>query len=232
MRATGAKIVVVSPHARGGKISNVPWLRRNLSWWANRFLSRTARGNLSTLTSMVRAYDGRFLRTLNLKSMGMEVNAEIIYKAMLLRARIEEIPAHLDWWFQTEKEGARLRQSSMRLFRHTNATLLAGFLFRPVLFFLLPGLITLVFALFCDAWIVVHFLENFPATPSDAMLLDRASLAVAMAYQKFPHTFVVGGLASMLSIQLISLGILALQSKAYFEELFHFVTTVYRSIRD
>ena len=29
--------------------------------------------------------------------MGMEVNSEILYKAMVLRARIEEIPAVLKW---------------------------------------------------------------------------------------------------------------------------------------
>ena len=41
---------------------------------------------------MVRAYDRRFIASLNLKAMGTEVNTEIIYKAQLLRARIEEIP--------------------------------------------------------------------------------------------------------------------------------------------
>jgi hypothetical protein len=35
-----------------------------------------------------------------------------------------------------------------------------------------------------------------------------------------------------LAIQFISLGILALQSKRYFEEIFHLGTTIYRSTRD
>ena len=34
------------------------------------------------------------------------------------------------------------------------------------------------------------------------------------------------------AIQFISLGILALQSKRYFEEIFHLGTTIYRSTRD
>ena len=43
---------------------------------------------------MVRAYDAKFLEdTFDFYSMGMEVNSEILYKAMVLRARIEEIPA-------------------------------------------------------------------------------------------------------------------------------------------
>ena len=36
----------------------------------------------------------------------------------------------------------------------------------------------------------------------------------------------------MLAIQLISLGILALQSKSYFEEIFHLGTAIYRLNRD
>jgi glycosyltransferase involved in cell wall biosynthesis len=62
VRTTQAKVVVASPYMKGGRVSNVPWLRRILSRYANRFLASTAKANLSTLTSMVRAYDGKFLR--------------------------------------------------------------------------------------------------------------------------------------------------------------------------
>ena len=58
---TNAKMVVASPHMKEGKVSNVPWLRRTLSFWANRFLSLSAKNNLSTITFMVRAYDRMFL---------------------------------------------------------------------------------------------------------------------------------------------------------------------------
>src|SRR6266850_8095424 len=120
IRETKAKIVVTSPYMKGGRISNVPWLRRTFSVLANHFLSRTARGGLSTLTSMVRIYDARFVRGLNLKAMGMEVSPEVIYKAMLLRARIEEIPAHLDWTLQNAAGPSR--KSSMKVLRHTTST--------------------------------------------------------------------------------------------------------------
>jgi hypothetical protein len=72
-----------------GKVSNVPWLRKTLSIWANRFLAFFAKDRyserLSTLTGMVRAYDADFLSRLNLKAMDMDINPEIIYKAMILR---------------------------------------------------------------------------------------------------------------------------------------------------
>ena len=48
---------------------------------------------------MVRVYDGRFLRSLDLRAMDTEINTEILYKAQILHARIVEIPAHLDWSF-------------------------------------------------------------------------------------------------------------------------------------
>jgi hypothetical protein len=55
---------------------------------------------------------------------------------------------------------------------------------------------------------------------------------VATAYQEAPHTFFVGLMSLTVAVQFISLGILALQSKRYFEEIFHLGTTIYRSTRD
>ena len=97
LRETRATIVLASAYMPGGTATNVPWLRRVLSVWANRFLSLFARGGLSTITCMVRAYNGQFVRSLSLRSNAMDVMPEIVYKAMVLRARIEQIPAHLDW---------------------------------------------------------------------------------------------------------------------------------------
>jgi len=223
---TRAKIVVASPYMEGGRISNVPWLRRTLSIWANRFLAATAEGHLSTLTSMVRAYDRRFLQSVNLRARGMEVMPEIIYKSKLLGARIEEIPAHLDWGLLKE---APQRRSSMKLWRHTMAVILRGFLFRPVMFFILPGLAMLTFAVYVNTWLVIHFTEKFAELTQYPVFFERASAAVSAAYAASPHTFIIGISALMLAIQLISLGILALQSKNYFEEVFHLASTIYRS---
>jgi hypothetical protein len=214
----------------GGKISNVPWLRRQLSIWANRFLALASNGKLSTLTGMVRAYDGKFLRSLNLRAAGMEINPEIVYKAALLRADLREIPAHLDWHFATAK--GNQRKSSMKLLRHTLSVLLSGFLFRPVMFFLVPGFSLLLFALYVNGWMLVHFFNHYQTLGQHSWFFSRASAAVSAAYNEFPHTFIVGGLASMLAIQLISLGILALQSKSYFEEIFHLGTNLYKAMNE
>ena len=58
-------------------------------------LARSSGQNISTMTCMVRAIDGRFLRSLHLRSTGMDVMLEMIHKAKLLRATIEEVPADL-----------------------------------------------------------------------------------------------------------------------------------------
>ncbi|MDJ0927449.1 MAG: glycosyltransferase family 2 protein [Gammaproteobacteria bacterium] len=214
-----AKIVVASPYLKGGKISNVPWLRKTLSITANRFLALAAKNDLSTITSMVRVYDARFLKSLPLKSMGMDIIPEIIYKSMILGARIEEIPAHLDW--SSFKSATTQRRSSMRVVTHTFAILFSGFLFRPFMFFVIPGLILLLFSVYVNVWMIAHFVGEFSALTGVEGFFPRASAAVGAAYANQPHTFIIGLLSLMLSIQLIGLGILSLQNKSYFEEIFH-----------
>lgn len=215
LEKTYAKLVLASPYMKGGAISNVPFLRKILSICANRFLSLVAHGGLSTLTCMVRGYDGEFARSLVLRATGMEVMPETIYKTMIMRGAIAQIPAHLDWGLQVGKPG---RRSSMRIFRHMIATILSGFVFRPFMFFVAPGLVLLAFSLWVNAWMFVHFFDALAAVPPD-IATDKVSWAIARAYEDYPHTFIVGLLSMMLAVQLIGLGIIALQSKNYFEEL-------------
>ncbi len=236
---TKAKVVLASPYVEGGTIANVPWPRWALSVSANWFLSLFARdrfrtlvprGRLSTLTGMVRAYDGRFLRGLSPRSISMEINPELIYKTMLMRGRIEEIPARLDWRVQAGPKPRR--KSSMKIVQHTLAVLLSGFIFRPFMFFILPGLAFLAFAAYCNVWMFIHFFRQFARLTQYGWVMDRASFALAGAFREFPHTFVVGLLALMLAIQLLGLGIMAMQNKKYFEELFYLGTTIYRGARE
>src|SRR5258706_2800674 len=92
---TKARVVVASPYMPGGSTLGIPFRRKLLSRVANWFLAHAAQGKLEgklhTVTGMVRAYDGPFIRTLDLKAADVDVNTEIIYKSQILRARIEEI---------------------------------------------------------------------------------------------------------------------------------------------
>lgn len=224
---THAKIVLASPYMPGGTIRNVPGLRKVMSIGGNRFLRLFVKGSLSTLTCMVRLYDGPFIRSMNLRAMGMDVMPETLYKGMILRARIEEIPARLDWGPQLQY--GEKRKSSMRVLSHVFATIMSGFIFRPFLFFTLPGLLLAGFSVFVNFWMFVHFFEAYRELGATQAAVTM-SQAVGLAYQRYPHTFVIGLLSAMLAAQLIGLGILALQNKHYFEELFHLASARFQAL--
>lgn len=225
--ATQAQIVIASPYMKGGRVSNVPWKRRLLSKCANKFLSLSYKGNIHTITGMVRAYERKFIRSLNLKATDMECNAEILYKAQLLRAKVIEVPAHLDWGLLNT--AGKKRQSSMRTLRGIGGSLMAGFIFRPFMYFIVPGIILLLISIYIIVWIFINTMTIYPETLATSPYFDdQFSNAVAAVYKARPHAFFVGGSTLLAALQLLSLGILSLQSKRYFEELFHFSTTLYK----
>jgi len=227
LRMEHAKIVLASPYMNGGTISNVPFMRKTLSIWGNRFLSLVARGNFSTLTSMVRAYDGPFIRALDLRSMGMDILPEMLYKSMVVRAKIVETPGRLDWERQLQVAGQRF--SSMKILKHVYSTISSGFVFRPMLFFIFPGILIGLFSLYVNFWMFTHFFGAV-AELSGAGGATFAK-AFALAYSKYPHTFVTGLLSAMLTIQLLGLGIITAQNKRYFEELFHLNSTELKQLK-
>jgi len=218
IRDGGARMVLASPYMEGGNIRNVPFLRRNLSILGNRFLRYFAKGRFSTLTCMTRAYDGPFIRALNLRAMGMDAMPETVYKAMILNASIDEIPADLDW--EPQLAVGKTRRSSMRIFRHIGSTIFSGFIFRPFLYFILPGMLLGGFSAYVNYWVFVHYFDALAEMRAEGPVTDL-TLPLGLAYDRYPHTFVFGLMTAMLAIQLIGLGVLSLQSKQYFEELFH-----------
>ena len=227
---TGARLVLASPYMRGGRVSEVPWLRVVFSRVANWFLARSSGEHISTMTCMVRAIDGRFLRSLHLRSTGMDVMPEMIHKAKLLRASIEEVPAELNWERQNRVGGRR--RSSLRIARQIMGTTVSGFFLRPFTFLLVPGLLLLAFAAYVNAWMVIHFIDAYIELNATPEMTRDFSAAVALAYTRFPHTFIVGLLSLMLSIQLIGMAMLSLQNKKYFDELFHLGSTLLRERRE
>ena len=218
---TRAKIVIASPYIKGGQVSAVPRSREFLSRAANRLLAITAKGSLTTVTGMVRAYDRRFLQGLDLKAWDFEINTEIIYKAQLLRALIVEVPAHLDW--SRQQAAGDKRKSSIKVRRAIASQAFSSFLFRPFMYFVIPGMLIMGLSLISLGWVTYHTFR-FWASPE----IDEFSDAVLAAFQLSPHGFVVGGISLVVGIQLISLGILSAQNKRYFDEIFHLGTTVYR----
>ena len=220
LRESGAHLVLASPYMAGGQCSNVPWEREILSRQANRYLSRMAAGNPSTLTGMVRAYEGKFLRTLKLKSTGMEINTEIIYKAQVLNARMVEIPAHLHW--ETSKSGGVKRVSHIKILRHIGQCLFSGFIFKPAFAFLLPALAALILGGFSLGKILWEGMAHYQSLGAAAGFgVASIGTAFAAAFHRAPHAFWIGGMGVLLAVQFIGFSLLARQNQHYFEELFH-----------
>jgi hypothetical protein len=149
-----ADVVIASPYMKGGKTSKIPLKRLLLSKCANRFLSFLAPCDLSTLTGMVRVYEGKLLKKICLKANDFDINTEIIYKSWLLRSRIIEIPAHLDW--SEQRDIKRNRKSSLRILRTSLNYISRGFMFKPFMFFRLSVFAFAVISLCSIAWFIVY----------------------------------------------------------------------------
>lgn len=225
-----ADIVIASPYMKGGKVTAVPFFRALLSRVVNRFMRLASQEKYYTFTGMVRAYRKGFIDSLNLKTKDYEVNPEIVYKAMILRARIIEIPAHLDWTEQNKvKKG---RTSSIRILHGFFSGLMSGFIFRPYIFFLGVGFILLLISFYIIAWLLYHTLAVMPEiTVETSYFDDRFSYAIARVFKERPHSFFVGGFTLLAAFQILSLGFMSLQSKRYFEELFHINTSILKKFK-
>ncbi len=227
---TDAEMVIASPYMKGGKVTGVPKRRLLYSRVVNKMMSITSQKKLSTYTGMVRAFKAGFLKSLNLKAMDYEINPEMIYKAFILRARIIEIPAHLDWSFQN-KAGAS-RMSGIRIMRGIFSGFMSGFIFRPYFFFFLIGLIVSALFLYIFIWIVINVFTIYPDINTVSNYFDdRLSEAISIAFKTRPHAFLIGGGALLIAIQFFSLGFLSLQNKRYFEESFNLNTKILKEIQ-
>jgi len=229
MVAESADIVVASPYMKGGQVTAVPFSRKIMSKWVNKLMSVASQEKFHTFTGMVRAYRREFIRYVNLKTTDYEINPEIMYKAMILRARIIEIPAHLDWTEQNKHQGKRT--SSIRVIRGFFSGLMSAFIFRPYFFFIGIGAILMFLSLYQLVWLLIDTLSALADLNNHALQIEYPfSYSLALQFKKNPQSFLVGGITFLAAIQFLSLGFLSLQSKRYFEELFHIGTSLKKQI--
>ena len=220
---TCADIVIASPYMKGGKVTAVPFLRKLMSSWVNKFMRIAAQDKYHTYTSMVRAYRSGFIKTLNLKTKDYEISPEILYKAMILRAKVVEIPAHLDWTEQNKFSGKRT--SSIRLIRSFFSGIMSGFIFRPYIYFIAIGMVLMLLSMYELVWLLYDTLYDLSQSTA---ILKSFSISLSLQFKKNPQSFIVGGVTFLAAIQFLGLGFLSLQSKRYFEELFHLGSSLKR----
>lgn len=223
-----ARVVIASPYMKGGHTTSIPWHRKAMSSGVNRLLAATSQGDLATVTGMVRAYDGPFVRSLNLKAMGPEINTEILYKAQVMRARVLEIPAHLDW--SNQEERMRSRRVSLKVSTTSKLLMFASFLFRPLMFFFVPGVLVMILSAWTLGSVAIGVVRHF--SEGTGSFDSHLTFAFSETYSERPHSFIIGGISFMVAVQLITLGLLATQAKRYFEELFHLGTNSRRQFED
>ncbi len=215
-----ADMVIASPYMKGGKVTAVPFQRRIMSRWVNRFMQFAAQDKYHTFTGMVRAYKKSFIQTVNLKTKDYEICPEIMYKAMILRARVEEIPSHLDWTEQNKFAGQRT--SSLKVLRSFFSGIMSAFIFRPYMFFMIIGGVLMALSLYELLWLLYDTLKDLAVGTAILPGEERSfSHSLTHQFEKNPQSFLIGGITFVIAIQFLSLGFLSLQGKRYFEELFH-----------
>ena len=218
-----ADIVIASPYMPGGKCTAVPKKRLMMSKLMNRMIRSSTPGKIYTVTGMVRAYKAEFIKNVSLKTSGYQINPEIIQKAIILRARILEIPAHLDWSEQKDKENKR--NSKLKVIKNIYGGLMTCFIFRPYVYFMGAGLLVLIVSLYIIGWIFYHTITLMPELSIETDYFDdKFSYALGVVFQNRPHAFLVGGFTFVVSVLILGIGFLSLQTKRYFDELFHLGT--------
>ena len=106
---------------------------------------------------------------------------------------------------------------------------MSGFIFRPYIFFIIVGLVLFLIALYVIGWIFINTFSVYPHVHIVSQYFDeRFTLAVSQVFKHSPQAFIVGGITLIIALQFLSLGFLSLQSKRYFEELFHLNTSIYK----
>ena len=144
---------------------------------------------------------------------------------MILRARIIEIPAHLDWTEQNKFSSQRT--SSLRIIRSTFSGLMSGFIFRPYLFFISMGLILFCLSMYQLLWLLFDTLSALPGIYHQVPIIQYPfSHSLRLQFRQNPQSFLVGGITFLAAIQFLGLGFVSLQNKRYFEELFHLGTSL------
>lgn len=142
-------IVVGSPYMEGGDVKNVPFVRLFISRVANKFVGYSMPENLSTVTSVLRAYRAEVLDSMELESNGTDINLEILSKAIATHYKIKEVPAVL--------EGRELGQSKLKFRSKTMSHVLFSFNEKPMMLFGAIGFVLLIIGVISAIYLFYQF---------------------------------------------------------------------------
>lgn len=221
-----ADIVVASAYCKGGTVKNVPFIRMLISRLGNKFLSYTFGGNIAVLTCIVRGYRKAFIEKLDLHSDDKDLHLEILHKAKILGARIEEIPADLHW--NDEKlascNNSGKRRSTLRLRKTSNSHFFFAMMSRPGIVYFIPANILLLIAFFVLMTIAKVIMINLANGTSLYLAIRNSMIGGTLSWMTF-------ALSIVLSIQFFSLGFLTNQNKKNYEEMYKTTVAILTELR-
>lgn len=142
-------IAVGSPYMDGGDVKNVPFIRLFISRVANKFVGYSMPENLSTVTSVLRAYRAEVLDSMELESNGTDINLEILSKAIATHYKIKEVPAIL--------EGRELGQSKLKFRSKTISHVVFSFYEKPMMLFGVIGFVLLLIGIISGLYLFYQF---------------------------------------------------------------------------
>jgi len=145
-------IAVGSPYMKGGDVKNVPFSRLFISKIANKFVGYSMPENLSTVTSVLRAYRREVLESMDLESNGTNINLEILSKAIATRYKIKEVPAVL--------EGRELGKSKLKFRSKTISHVIFSLNEKPMILFGVIGLVLCLIGLIGGIYLMYQYLNG------------------------------------------------------------------------
>jgi glycosyltransferase involved in cell wall biosynthesis len=230
MEETNADIVSASCYARGGKVENVPFNRAIVSKIGNQLLSYAMGGNITVATCIVMAYKADVIKSMDLTSDDKDLTPEILYKAITLGLRIEEVPATLKWSDRKlNREKVRKRKSKFKLKRNVITHFFILLWSRPFMLFLTFGLVMFIVGFFELGLLVYRFIVDMNTRILDQSFNQSLILSARYIISKYTPSLILTGVMLILGIQFISLGFIAIQAQRNFKELYHLI---YTSIRN
>ena len=163
-------IAVGSQYMEGGDVKNVPFFRLFISKIANKFIGFSMTENLSTVTSVMRAYRREVLESMELESNGTKINLEILSKAIATGFKIKEVPAVL--------EGRKLGQSKLKFRAKTISHVLFSFYEKPMILFGVIGLLLLLIGIISGIYLFYQFLIG-TLDPTRPLMLFMVLMIIA-----------------------------------------------------
>lgn len=189
-------VIVLSPYMRGGVSQNIPFSRLLLSKAANWILSGFFSSNISTVTSMARAYRTSIIQNIALVENGKELHLEILKKLYLIGAVIDEIPAKLVW--KNKKERAQ-RLNKKKVAASAKKHFLYGFLAKPTRVIRRISLFVFLVSLWELNNLFMSFIRFYE--PTDNWLGRDLWVGLSKTFSSSPHTVVIAIVCLIISIQ-------------------------------